>query len=81
VAGGLPAISGKELMGLLEKDGWVKVRQSTHGVAYTKMIQGVPVITTIQNRGKSLAKGTLAAILGPKQTQLGRDGLKRLMQL
>jgi len=80
MSGGLPAISGAKLAALLEKDGWQFVRDSTHGAAYTKTFADGPRIATVQTRRKSLARGTLAAILGPKQTGLGRRGLERLLR-
>ena len=80
MAGGLPAITGVELASLLEKDGWKRGRSSRHGVALHKRFSPDDVRTTIvPNRTKSLAPGALSAILGSKQTGLGRRGLQRLL--
>ena len=76
MSGGLPAISGVKLMKLLEADGWQFLRESTHGKAYTKVINGTPRVATIPNKRKSLPQGTLLGILGSKQTGLGRKWLK-----
>jgi predicted RNA binding protein YcfA (HicA-like mRNA interferase family) len=80
MAGGLPAISGVELIALLKKDGWTFLRDSKHGDAYTKNFPSGPRVTTIQRTSKSLAPGTLSAILRPSQTGLGRRGLERLLR-
>lgn len=36
-------------------------------------------VTVVPDKRSSLPPGTLAAILGPKQTDLGRDGLAALI--
>ncbi len=80
MSGGVPAISGRELAKLLAKDGWQLDCQSTHGLTYKKIVNGELLITTIPNKSRSLCAGTLAQILGPRQTRLGRAGLLRLLQ-
>ena len=79
--GDLPAISGKDLIRLLQKDGWEVLRSSAHGVALRKYdpIQGRMLITTIPNKSGSLSPGTLGSILSPKQTGIGRKGLSELI--
>ena len=79
MAGGLPAVSGTELAKLLETDGWIKHRESPHGTSYYKDFPTGRRITCIPRTRKSLPRGTLLAILGPKQTGLGRNGLLRLI--
>ena len=79
MAGGLPSISGRGLMGLLESDGWEYLRDCKHGKAYTKQVAGVKRVTTIPNKTGPLPPGTLHAILGEKQTGIGRAGLLRLL--
>jgi hypothetical protein len=37
-------------------------------------------VTIIPTSNESLPKGTLAAILGPKQTNIGHDGLIELLK-
>lgn len=73
----LPAITGKQLVSLLKKDGWVEVRRSTHGVFLAKG----RLSTVVQNTSKSLPRGTLLDILGTRQTQIGRNGLQRLIDV
>lgn len=71
----VPAISGKKLIKLLQKDGWEPRRYARHGVALAKSTSGRIRVTVIPNTRASLDEGTLAAILGPKQTNIGKDGL------
>jgi predicted RNA binding protein YcfA (HicA-like mRNA interferase family) len=76
-----PAISGVELMKLLEKDGWVKGRHTRHGAAFNKTFpSGETRVTIVPNKTKPLPEGTLRAILGPRQTGIGRRGLLRLLE-
>ena len=77
----LPAISGPELLKLLQKDGWVVQRQTRHGESLVKTDEkGRKSVTVIPTKGRSLPKGTLGAILGPKQTNIGREGLLKLIE-
>lgn len=82
LAGGTPAISGPELSSLLvEHDGWVIGEMGTHGVVHTKtMPTGTVKVTVISRKNRPLPEGTLGAILGPKQTGLGKGGLRRLLR-
>lgn len=75
----LPAISGKQLIRLLKKDGWIEGRRKTHGVALTKAVGDRTLVTVIPDTRASLPDGTLSAILGPKQTNIGRQGLLDLL--
>lgn len=72
-------VTAKQLRRLLERDGWVSGRAANHGLTLTKKIGDRTRITVIPKRG-DLAAGTLAAILGPKQTGLGRAGLASLIK-
>ena len=74
----LPAISGKQLIGLIKKDGW-RVNRQAKGVALAKTIGGRTKVTIIPNSSASLDGGTLAAILGRKQMNIGRRGLLDLI--
>jgi len=74
----LPAISGKKLIKLLRKDGWEVKRRAQHGIALAKTIGDHTRVTVIPDTRASLDEGTLAAILGPKQTNIGK---KRLLDL
>ena len=77
----VPAISGPQLMELLELDGWTRGRRANYGVFFSKQFPGehLPRSTVVPDRPRSLPAGTLGAILGVKQTGLGRDGLQDLI--
>jgi len=75
----LPALSGKQLLKILKKDGWVEDGKRTHGIAVRKSIDGEMRFAIIPTCSDSLPPGTLAAILSDKQTGLGRDGLMALL--
>ena len=72
----IPAVTGKELIKLLLADGWEIVRRTNHGIFLRKG----PRTTVIKDTSASLPTGTLLAIIGPKQTALGRGGLVALIQ-
>jgi predicted RNA binding protein YcfA (HicA-like mRNA interferase family) len=78
--GNLPAISGKQLIKLLASDDWVKGRNARHGLALTKRYGDTTRVTVVPNKRASLPEGTLRAIIGPMQTQLGSKGLERLIK-
>ena len=78
--GGTPALNGPRLARLLEADGWAYQRECPHGWAYAKTVRGEVRVTTIPKKKRSIPPRTLAAILGPKQTQLGKRGLRRLLE-
>lgn len=80
MGGGLPAISGPKLIDALKNDGWAVDGRSTHGITLKKMVAGELRITTIPTKSRSLPTGTLSAILGARQTGLGRAGLLRLLK-
>ncbi len=75
----LSAISGKKLIKLLRKDGWIPKRHTQHGIALAKTIGDHTKVTVIPDTRASLDEGTLAAILGPKQTGIGKRGLLELI--
>lgn len=76
-----PAITGKQLIRLLRLDGWEVGKQKTHGVGLRKSTgQGRTLVTIVPNKREPLSDGTLAEILGPLQTGLGRDGLIDLIE-
>jgi len=76
----LPAITGKQLIRLLKKDGFVIKRRATHGVAMAKSVGERTIVTVIPDTRASLPRGTLMDILGPKQTKLGKEGLLKLIE-
>jgi predicted RNA binding protein YcfA (HicA-like mRNA interferase family) len=81
VSGQLPAITGKQLIRLLEQDGWIRGRKSLHGITFRKPHpDGVTHVTTVPDKRSPLPDGTLNAILGPKQTGIGRDRLGEMIQ-
>ena len=77
----LPAIRGTQLIRLLKKDGWQErgKAQANHGAALWKQFEDRKRVTIVRNTRKVIPIGTLSAILGPKQTNLGRDGLLKLI--
>ena len=81
MAKSLPAISGQQLIRLLERDGWEVVRQANHGLSLAKIgPDGRKRVTVVPNKRGSLPNGTLRAILGPLQTGIGFDGLAALIE-
>jgi predicted RNA binding protein YcfA (HicA-like mRNA interferase family) len=75
----LPALSGKQLIKLLRKDGWILGGRTRHGVALTKYIGNRTIVTFIPDTRAPLDDGTLAAILSVKQTGIGKRGLLALV--
>ena len=76
----LSAITGKQLIKLLSNDGWVAGRRAKHGLALSKAFGDRTRVTVVPNTSESLDPGTLGAILGPKQTNIGKKGLKELIE-
>ncbi len=77
----LPAITGKQLIRLLRKDGWEPGRRCTHGLSLAKVLpSGRTLVTVVPDKKSPLPAGTPADILGPQQTQLGRRGLATLIE-
>ena len=76
----LPAITGKQLIVLLKKDGWEEQRRTRHGVALSKEIEGRNLVTVVPDTKTSLPDGTLGAILSVKQTRIGKRGLRELIR-
>ena len=75
----IPAISGKQLLRLLKKDGWFVKRRTKHGLAVIKRVSDRTIVTIIPGTRASLDEGTLMAILGSKQTKIGKKGLIELL--
>jgi predicted RNA binding protein YcfA (HicA-like mRNA interferase family) len=76
------SISGRELMRLLEQDGWTRGGRRTHGVFYSKQFPGEsrPRSTVVPDKATPLPPSTLGAILSVKQTGIGASGLQALIQ-
>lgn len=75
----VPAITGKQLIKLFQKDGWLVGRKAHHGLSLTKFTGDHTKVTFIPDTRASLDTGTLGAILGVKQTGLGKKGLLELL--
>jgi predicted RNA binding protein YcfA (HicA-like mRNA interferase family) len=78
----LPAITGYQLIRLLEKGGWSRGSKARHGLRMSKWDSDIQRtrVTVIPSSRASLPEGTLGAILGPKQTGLGKKGLDLLIR-
>ncbi len=65
-------------MALPEEDGWERRGRRTHGIFYSKLFPGetFPRSTVIPDKSDDLPTGILGAILGVKQTGIGRGGLQ-----
>jgi predicted RNA binding protein YcfA (HicA-like mRNA interferase family) len=78
-----PAVTGKQLLKLLVADGWEITRRAKHGIVLRKTFSSgtrtTTRITLVKNTKAVIPDGTLGSILGPKQTGLGKAGLRRLM--
>jgi hypothetical protein len=76
----LPAITGIQLAGLFRKDGWAAGRNSREGTVFTKQFADRRTrVTVIPRKRRPLTPGTLSAILLSKQSGIGRDGLRALI--
>ena len=73
-------MTGRKLIRLLLDDGWTIKRPSAHGRWLQKVVNGQTRYTTVKDTRKEIPPGLLAAILGPKQTGLGNEGLTALEQ-
>ena len=74
-------ISGRQLIRLLERDGWTNGGRRNHGVLFYKQFPGEkrPRSTVIPDKSAPLPNTTLGAILSVKQTGIGRTGLQALI--
>ena len=78
----LPALSGRQLIALLQSDGWEEVRRANHGVWLRKTDPdtGEELFTNVPTKPRSIAPNLLGQILSVKQTRLGSAGLRRLIE-
>ena len=78
----LPAITGFQLIRLLELAGWERGKRGTHGQALYRYIKRkqTTLVTVVPRTRASLPASTLGQILSVKQTQLGRKGLAALIE-
>ncbi len=74
--------SGKQLIKLLRKAGWTEGGRRTHGIFFSRRFPGeaIPRSTVVPDKSEPLADTTLGAILGVRQTGLGRSGLRDLIE-
>lgn len=76
----LPPVTGKQLIHLLGKDGFTIKRRANHGLSMVKQVGDRVIVTIVPDTNDILPDGTLAAILGPKQTGIGKKGLRELIR-
>jgi predicted RNA binding protein YcfA (HicA-like mRNA interferase family) len=74
-----PAITGKQLINLLVRDGWQEGRKANHGICLTKHVDERIRVTFIPDSSVSLPSGTLSAIFGSKQTGIRKKKLQELI--
>lgn len=70
-----PVVSGKQLVKVLEKDGWSVVRQRGSHVRLKKPGRKAALVVPLH---KEIRKGTLSGIL--RDAGLSADDLRRLLQ-
>jgi predicted RNA binding protein YcfA (HicA-like mRNA interferase family) len=76
----LPALTAEKLIKVLEKDGFVFIRQKGSHRFYEKLLDGERVLIPVPvHPGRILKKGTLHHIL--KKAQISRDRLDSLLSL
>ena len=75
----LPAITGRQLIRLLKKDGWIVGRKANHGRTLYKDFGYKKIVTFVPEKNSILPDITLSQILGVKQTGLGKKGLLQLL--
>lgn len=78
--GSLPAVSGKDLSRVLEKDGFTLARQTGSHRIFQKVTEdGTITVPVPVHSNKSLKKGTLLAIL--RKSGITKERLKFLLTL
>jgi predicted RNA binding protein YcfA (HicA-like mRNA interferase family) len=75
----LPTITGKQLIKLLQKAGWIVHGRTKHGVSLRKRFSDRTRVTIVQDTRADIPEGTLSDILGQKQTGIGKKGLLELV--
>lgn len=73
----LPQISGRDLVRVFKKDGWIEVSQKGSHLKLIKQHHPVGKSTIIIPQHKVLRKGTLTSIL--KDSYISIDKLKKLL--
>ena len=70
-------VKGKALIKLLLAEGYSIKRYTRHALMLEKHVEGRTYITIVKDNGEVIPPGTLSSILGPQQTGLGMDWLRR----
>lgn len=76
----IPALSSRQFIRLLKKEGWVEAGRRTHGLALVKKFDGMTKVALDPENRNPLAQSVLGAILSVKQTGIGRGGLKTMIK-
>ncbi|MBN2088934.1 type II toxin-antitoxin system HicA family toxin [candidate division KSB1 bacterium] len=76
----IPAITGNQLIKLLKKDGWESFGGKGSHLKLKKSFDDRTRVTVVVETNDSLPKGTLGAILSHKQTDIGTEGLLKLIE-
>ena len=74
----IPSLTGKQLIRLLQKDGWQPRRRAKHGIALAKVVGDTTRVTVVPDTNDDL-RDVLDWILSVKQTGLGKSGLLALL--
>ena len=72
--------TGRQLLKLLTDNGWEVVRKANHGVSIKKRFRDRTRVAIVPDKNEQLPAGTFSAILGPKQTNLKKAGLRQATQ-
>ncbi len=70
-------ITGKALIKLLLAEGYLEKRYTRHGLMLQKHADGRTRTTVVKDSKEEVPPVTLKAILGPQQTGLGIDWLRK----
>ena len=76
----LPALTCRQVLKLLLAEGWERKRNTRHAVLLQKRFPDGTKIAFVKDSRAIIPPPVLSDILGPKQTGIGRDGLRRLIE-
>lgn len=76
----IPALSSRQFIRLLKKDGWKEHGRSKHGLSLVKKFDDMTKVAIVPENRDTLVPKTLGAILSVKQTGIGRGGLKEMIK-
>lgn len=77
----IPAITGNQLIKLLKKNGWEPFGGKGSHLKLKKKLCNRTLVTVVVQTNESLPKGTLKKILSNQQTNIGIDGLLKLIDV